>query len=472
MKELTEIEILQETVIKGDYCIGCGACAAKAGSPFGVKMDEFGKYVAYIDERKPVDKDVKVLQTCPFSGVSKNEEELGNMLFPNNIKDTHIGNYLKTFAGHVVENDFREKGSSGGFGKWVGHILLKEKEIDYLIQVTPNFTKRSDVPLYDYQVFTDADEVIKGSKSSYYPTNLEKVIARVESTNGRYAITGVPCFIKAIRLISLENQLIADRVKFTLGIVCGGMKSANQSKMIGWQLGVHPDHLIGIDFRRKHKDKSARRKIYQVWSNNDDIERYETDSSLLGSDFGAGYFKPNACDYCDDVVSETADISFGDAWLPQYVQDPKGTSLVIVRNEKILAIMERYLEKGQIMLDEIQRDEAVKSQDGGFRHRREGLSFRLGKKEKARQWYPKKRVLPNQFPLSRQRKKIYTLREGLKQQSHLLFYEAMQKNRFEIFVKGMEPLMRKYKKANAMSLFTRGVNKLKRISASIFGSKK
>ena len=33
------------------------------------------------------------------------------------------------------------------------------------------------------------------------------------------------------------------------------------------------------------------------------------------ADWGMGIFKLGACDYCDDIVGETADISFGDAWL-------------------------------------------------------------------------------------------------------------------------------------------------------------
>lgn len=39
-----------------------------------------------------------------------------------------------------------------------------------------------------------------------------------------------------------------------------------------------------------------------------------------------------ACDFCDDVFAETADIALGDAWLPEYVQDGNGTNVVVTRN--------------------------------------------------------------------------------------------------------------------------------------------
>ena len=39
---------------------------------------------------------------------------------------------------------------------------------------------------------------------------------------------------------------------------------------------------------------------------------------LADGDWGAGFFQNPACDWCDDVVAETADIAFGDAWVEPY----------------------------------------------------------------------------------------------------------------------------------------------------------
>ena len=47
------------------------------------------------------------------------------------------------------------------------------------------------------------------------------------------------------------------------------------------------------------------------------------------------YFKHNACNFCDDVFGETADITFMDAWLPEYVRDYKGTSLNFPEQNKL-----------------------------------------------------------------------------------------------------------------------------------------
>ena len=182
----------------------------------------------------------------------------------------------------------------------------------------------------------------------------------MRETEGRYAITGVPCFIKTLRLIAFEEEILKKRIKYTIGIICGGMKSANHSKLIGWQLGIKPENLVGIDFRRKYKDKPASNKIYQAWSNLDTIERYKDSFEIYGTEWGAGYFKPNACDYCDDVVGETSDVSLGDAWLPQFVNDPNGTSIMVIRNYDILEIVNRYKINNTLILHSVSSEEVVK----------------------------------------------------------------------------------------------------------------
>jgi len=463
MREISEVELLNATVIKGDYCIGCGACATVKNSPFKMKMNEYGNYVASINQDQEVDNEIKLLNICPFSGESKNERELGEILFPQNIKDDRIGNYIKCFSGYVKEGEYREKGSSGGLGKWLGHTLLKDDFIDCFIQVSANSSLDSKEPLFRYQIFKDSEEVILGSKSCYYPTTLEEIIFKIRETPGKYAITGIPCFIKTLRLLSLEDEVLSDRIKYTISVVCGGMKSANHAKAIGWQLGVHPNNLRAIDFRRKYLDRPASHKIYQVWSNIDNIERYENSSLILGTDWGPGYFKPNACDYCDDVVGELADISLGDAWLPQYVGDSKGTSIVIIRNSILLQILENYNKKDHIYLEKISKDDVVRSQAAGFRQRREALSYRLAKKEKNEEWFPKKRVVANEFKITSKRKRIYSFREKISKESHEAFLKALQCDSIDIFYRIMKPLEKKYQRYNRNILLIRIYNKIRRI---------
>lgn len=459
---MNEAEDLYEHVIKNNYCIGCGACASVKNSPFEMHLNDFGNMTAH-PIKKLSDSNVKVLKICPFSNQSMNEDELGNTFFSEiENKDTKIGKYFDCFAGYVEDKEFREKGSSGGFGKWLGYILLKEEKIDYFIQVLANQNNNPKQPLFNYAIFSNEDDVINGSKSAYYPVTLDRIIKIIREIDGRYAITGVPCFIKTIRLLSIEDEIFKNRIKYTIGIICGGMKSANQSKMIGWQLGVKPENLVGIDFRRKPKDGPPSNKIYQVWSNSDSIERYKEASKIFGTDW-FGFFHSKACDYCDDVVGETSDISIGDAWLPQFANDPNGTSVLVIRNLDILEIVNRYKQNNKLKIQTLQAEDVAKSQEGGFRHKREALSFRISKKELSNNWYPQKRIKANQYEISKRRKQIYSLREQIARQSHTSFLKALNNNQLSIFQDEMIPLVKRYNKLIYESLSFRIIRKLKKI---------
>lgn len=462
-EEMTEARELNETVIKNGYCIGCGVCTVVEDSPFKTELNSYGNMTATFKEENLDKSSAKVLEVCPFSGKSKNEDDLGELFFPNiKKKDDKIGKYIACYAGYVEQDNYREKGSSGGVGKWIGSVLLENNEIDYFIQLKSNESKEPNKLLFSYAVFSNAKSVIEGSKSAYYPTSLEGILSIIKSTEGRYAITGIPCNIKALRLLSINDDIVKERIKYTVGIICGGMKSANQSLMIGWQLGIHPNNLVGIDFRRKYKNRPADQKIYEAWSNIDNKERYKDSNKIYGTDYGSGFFKPKPCDYCDDVVSETADISVGDAWLNEYSKDPRGNSLIIVRNEKLNDLLVKYSEKGVLHLDSVSEEEAGRAQAGGFRHRREGLSYRIAKKETEGKWYPQKRVLANQFNLSPKRKLIYDLREKISGKSHVAFEKALRNNDLNIFYTEMKPTFNRYKSLNEVSSFRLLLRKIKR----------
>src|SRR3546814_15219354 len=76
-------------------------------------------------------------------------------------------------------------------------------------------------------------------------------------------------------------------------------------------------------------------------------------SHLVDRDWGAGFFQNSACNFCDDVVAETADISFGDAWLEPYSSDGRGTNVIIVRSPIVHGLVRRGIEDGRIDLQTV-----------------------------------------------------------------------------------------------------------------------
>jgi coenzyme F420-reducing hydrogenase beta subunit len=281
---------------------------------------------------------------------------------------------------------------------------------------------------------------------------------------GRYAVVGIPCFIKALRLACRESVVLKECVSFTVGIVCGHLKSTAFAEMFAWQCGVAPTDLRGIDFRTKLPGRPAFSYAVTVSGRRDThpIAITKPTSELFGSNWGHGFFKYKACDFCDDVVGETADISVGDAWLPEYVSDSAGTNVVVVRSPALNAILAEAVGQGRLHLDSIPVEQVVASQAGGFRHRRDGLAYRLFVEDQAGRWRPAKRVYPSVNHLSAKLREIYALRYELGQASHAAFAVAKTKQDFSIFQQTMRPLTERYNRHYRRPLILRILGKFKR----------
>jgi hypothetical protein len=219
------------------------------------------------------------------------------------------------------------------------------------------------------------------------------VLDIVRATEGRYAITGVPCFHKALRLLRRQDPVLDRRIRYQIGIVCGQMKSAHYVEYLAATAGA-AGTLTDACFRRKvdgyPADDYAFEARFQPADGAGAEEVARVMNSRIGVNWGMGYFKPTACDVCDDVLAETADVAVMDAWLPQYVRDGQGWSLVVVRSEELATLHAQARAVGRIVSEPVTPAQVADSQRGGFNHRRAGLGYRLWLMRGG--WTPVKRI--------------------------------------------------------------------------------
>lgn len=457
------IQELLDTVVGNDYCIGCGICASLSDSPLTMKLNEDGKYQPVLVDNYNENLETDALLVCPFSKSNNKETEIGENLFghvPGIKSDEYSGHYLQGYAGYVKEGNYREKGSSGGMGNWIAAQLLKEGFIDGIIHVKSS-DDESNV-LFDFQVSKTIDELSKGAKSKYYPIEMSQVLNFVRENEGKYALIGIPCYIKGVRLLAEQDQVINERIKFLIGLVCGHLKSDMFAKSMGWQMGIGPSNLNGIDFRKKLEGRAANNYGVEVKGEKDgkNVVLSTPTKELYTTNWGHGMFKYNACEFCDDVLAETADVTVGDAWLPEYSNDSRGTNVIVVRNPVIKKIIEKNKDK-TIHVDAISSKKVYQSQAGGFRHRRDGLAYRLYLKDENNEWRPNKRVQPS-GNLKSKRKKIYEMRTMLSHESFKAYKVAESEKDFNAFISYMNPLVEDYKKINKRSIARRALGRVKR----------
>ena len=444
----SELKILFDTVVNGGYCIGCGACTAVQGSPISIKLDSYGRFCATSTSHSNLEEvNIQSIAVCPFSDQSLNEDQIGKVLYGNVAEFDHaIGYYLETFTGFVVEGDFRERGGSGGMGKWILYKLFKTGLVDAVVHVVQNESSKSDGLLYMYSVVNSIEDISNGSKSVYYPIEMSRILQHIKEHRGRYAVVGLPCFIKAIRLLSMSDHIFLERIHFCIGLVCGHLKSIRYADMYALQAGIEPSNLVSIDFRKKLSGRKANEKGVELVGiiNGKVAKKTGVAKGFFGTDYNLGFFKYKACDYCDDIVAETADVAIGDAWLPEYLEDGRGTNVIVVRHPQIQELLKQEVSKGHLHLERISPERIIKSQEACYRHRREGLAYRLFLKDKAGEWHPQKRVKPKSTHLGKNRQKIYKIRICMAEESHVAFNEAMNKGNFSVFQDRMEGLLSQY----------------------------
>lgn len=453
-------------IVSGGFCIGCGACAHAAPEAIHIQFDRYGMYQAVLDPTRLEETTAAdILQICPFSDSGPHEDQLAAGLYPDCAGDTAVGRYRGLYVGHAAEGEFRERGSSGGIVSWVLVELLSKGLVDGAIHVAPSGCPGER--LFAYRISRSAEEVMQGAQSRYYPVELSEVLARVDSAEGRYALVGVPCFVKAARRLALRDATVRKRISCYIGLVCGHLKSKAFADCLAWQAGIAPGQLQRIDFRVKLP--TGRASDYGVAVSREGLRKTNRASAYFGANWGYGFFKYSACEYCDDVFAETADLAVGDAWLPEYLEDWRGNSLVVTRSKPMEDLVRAARDAGRLHLQPCSAERMAASQAGGLRHRRDGLALRLLLKSQEGKWAPHKRVSPSRGGIAARRKRIYQLRELLRQRSHEVWIKAVQAGDFLLFESEMRRLVSRYDRAYA-SLPSRLARAVRRAIQRLWGT--
>ena len=410
-------------VVASGLCIGCGACAS--GSPGGMEWDHYGQLkptgpAAWLGRRTE-----RQAAICPFSPGAANEDLIAAERFPvAPLHDARLGRVEQCHVGHVAEPGFRDNGSSGGMVSWVAAELLRRGLVDGIAHVAPT-DPDVDGRLFRYRISRSVAEVGQGAKSRYYPVDMAGVLDEIRRVPGRYAVIGIPCFIKAVHLARADDPLLEERVTHVLGLFCGHMKSARLVDSFAEQMGADPEAVEAVNYRVKNADRPA--NWYRTQLSLRDGSAVEQDWwHLVEGDWGSGFFQNSACNFCDDVVAETADISFGDAWVEPYSSDGRGTNVVVTRSPELSAIVSEAIGDGRLALEEVDADFVADTQAAGFRHRREGLAWRLAHRSRAEGLMPVKRVAPSVAGVPRRRRAVYAMRRTISWASHRLFAMSRQ----------------------------------------------
>lgn len=413
-------------VMANDLCIGCGACTVN--TKHSMIFDQDGFY-------KPSRIDQSLNSSvCPFVDSNHNEDSLSAEFTEGQQHVERLGNIVSLYCGHVTDQFIRRNSTSGGMGTWITLSMFNSGLIDRVIHVRP--THSPEHPYFEYSISRSTSDINFASGSRYYPINFRDVMQEVidDPEEHSYCFVGIPCFVKAMRLLQLEYPVLRKKIKFTVAIVCGHMKSSFWTEMLAWSAGITPGNLAEFRHRTKLESPDFEIRKYLFTAKSVNGKSILKDSAEVpGGKFNSGAFMANACNFCDDVVGETADITLGDAWLPRYETDNKGNNLIIVRNYMINELLDAGRRNNELNIETCTSDDALWAQAGGFRQRGEGLAYRLYLRTKQNLAVPTKRFKPSRnVPLIR--KIIYRLRMRISTISITYYKRARAKRMLKIYL--------------------------------------
>ena len=360
---MTDNTIFQ--VVKNGLCTGCGTCIALCpkGAIELTRNENKGIYVPKVNE-KECDNCGICFKVCP--GHEVDFKQLNLELFGKEPKDVLIGNYLNCYIGHSTDYDTRYNSSSGGLVTQLLIFALEEGIIDGALVTR----MKKDNPLEPEPfIARTREEIIEASKSKYCPVPVNIALKEIlESGEGmKFAVVGLPCHIHGIRKAEQINKKLKEKIVLHIGIFCDHTPNFWGTELLLERMKTKREEVIKLDYRGAGWPGSMKICLK-------DGEQLQLQS--YWSFIGLYFFTPLRCLMCSDGVCELADISFGDAWLPELSDDKIGKSIIVSKNkigEKILQMMKL---KNKIEVNKVGAEKVIQSQLGMLYSKKKNLNAR------------------------------------------------------------------------------------------------
>ncbi|MCD5401865.1 Coenzyme F420 hydrogenase/dehydrogenase, beta subunit C-terminal domain [candidate division NPL-UPA2 bacterium] len=348
------IKSIVEVAANG-LCTNCGTCAGTCPEN-AIRMDQDysnGCYYPKLDDERCNNCGL-CFRVCPGHFVDFRALNFG--IFCKEPEDILMGNYQACYLGHATDNDIRYNAASGGL---VTTLLLFALEKGIITGALVTRMKK-DKPLEPEPfIARSREEIIEGSKSKYCPVPANIILKEIlNSKEGeKFAVVGLPCHIHGVRKAQSANKSLKEKVVLHFGIFCSHTDTFWQTEFLLNKLGLKKEAIAKIDYRGEGWPGSMSvllkdgRKVSVPYAEGTRLH-------------GLWLYALPRCALCYDLTAELADVSCGDAWLPEVLANEQmGKSIAIARSDTGEALCREAVQNGYVELKELDTEKVKQSGD-------------------------------------------------------------------------------------------------------------
>ncbi|TAJ11255.1 hypothetical protein DMA11_17575 [Marinilabiliaceae bacterium JC017] len=333
-------ESVIRSIDKANLCIGCGLCEAICGKE-NVKMniESDGFIHPKLLNSRVKKKDGKIIsKICPAVNV-RNSNRL--------IKSEKVwGTILGCYSTYSTSKEVRNNGSSGGTITQICISLLKSGKVDAVLQVGGS---KKDYSKNELKVNKTEESILECASSRYAPAFVfPDILKLLSGSDEKYAFVGKPCDVTALKNLLVQFPQYAEKIKYTIAIVCAGIPSfIGTDNVIKKLKAVSPvsnlryrgDGWPGYFSFQDAKGEKHKMSYNESWG------------KILGKTVHI------RCKICPDGIGFHSDIAVGDDWetkdgYPDFNEKP-GQSLTITRSNKGEELIEELTKSGELSRSEI-----------------------------------------------------------------------------------------------------------------------
>ena len=338
-----------ESVVSGGLCTGCGTCVGVCPQDaIGMVIDNSrGIYVPQLNTERCNECGI-CFKVCPGHAVDFGQ--LNARIFGREPDDRLLGNYLGCYTGYASEYAIRYNSASGGLVTTLLTFALEEGIIEGALVTR----MRSDKPLEPQPfIARTSDDLLSAARSKYCPVPSNIALKQVIEEEGKFAVVGLPCHIQGVRKAEAVIKGLKDKIVLHVGLFCGAPMTFDGTEFILRKYGFAKGNIARLDYRGQGWPGCMTIQLKDGTERLIPLREY-----IIYHDLG--FFTPLRCTLCCEQINELADISLGDAWLPELEEEKIGTSAVICRSQAGSNVLQLAVGKGKIALQNIDENKVRK----------------------------------------------------------------------------------------------------------------